>query len=143
MVLMAEAAFGFVGGIIAVLSNSPEAASHTNHFWPFCLWSTFIISGGMFLLNILNTYQDLHAKFVFLVFVELGYVAVWALFYVIAAIISFVPGWWSMPAIIGYVELALFLLDGFFHFQGYRTKGAENLPPAATHDSFSIEDSFY
>ena len=120
MVITAEAALAVIGSIVGAVFQSG--------FLAFCLWSTLIISGALLLLNILNVYQLLQAKFSHLAKVELGYVAVWALFYLISTIISFVPTFWTPDAIIGYVEFALFLLDGFFHFRMYRSGGATEPP---------------
>merc|ERR1719284_1287356 len=119
MIVTAETALGGIGGIIALVEFSG--------FMSFCLWTTFMISGALVLLNVLNVYQALHTKFSFLTKVEFGYVAIWALFYIIATIWSFIS--WGISSIIGYVELALFLLDGFLHFRVYRSGGG-NPPPA-------------
>jgi len=119
MIVTAETALGGIGGIIAAATFSG--------FLGFCFWGTFFISGTLVLLNILNVYQALHAKFSFLTKVEFGYVAVWALFYLIATIWSFLS--FGIASIIGYVLLALFLLDGFLHFRVYRSGG--DATPAA------------
>ena len=140
LILTAELAVGFIGGIIAVV--------YSDHFLSFCLWTTILISGIMLVLNILKAYRTLHDKFAFLIFVELGYVAVWALLYVVAAIVSAVPGSWNAAAVFGYIELTLFILDGYLYFRIYKEFEAEkasNSHPVATdmHDQFSIDDSFY
>ena len=63
-------ALGGIGGIIALVEFSG--------FMSFCLWTTFMISGALVLLNVLNVYQALHTKFSFLtkvviiVFLQLG-----------------------------------------------------------------------
>jgi len=119
MLVTAETVLGGIGGIISLVTFSG--------FMSFCFWSTFFISGALVLLNVLNVYQALHAKFSFMTKVEFGYVAIWALFYIIATIWSFIS--WGISSIIGYVELALFLLDGFLHFRVYRS-GGSNPPPA-------------
>ena len=49
---------GGIGGIIALVEFSG--------FMSFCLWTTFMISGALVLLNVLNVYQALHTKFSFL-----------------------------------------------------------------------------
>ena len=51
-------ALGGIGGIIALVEFSG--------FMSFCLWTTFMISGALVLLNVLNVYQALHTKFSFL-----------------------------------------------------------------------------
>lgn len=121
MLVTAEAVLGGIGGIISLVTFSG--------FMSFCFWSTFMISGALVLLNVLNVYQALHAKFSFLTKVEFGYVAIWALFYIIATIWSFIS--WGISSIIGYVELALFLLDGFLHFRVYRSGGSNPAPADA------------
>ena len=80
-----------------------------------------------FLISI-NIYPFLQTKFYHLPKVELGYVAVWALFYLIATIISFVPTFWSAGAVFGYLELALFLLDGFLIIRMHRSGGTTGPP---------------
>ena len=132
-VITAEASLGLIGGIMTAVVPSG--------FLAFSLWSTLTVSGAILLLNILNVYQLLHAKFSFLVKVELGYVAVWALFYLIATIISFIPTLWTIGAIIGYIELALFLMDGFLHFRVHRGEGGGNAPPADRGHSFGHQIS--
>jgi len=122
MLVTAEAVLGCVGGIICAVSS-------WSGYMSFVMWTTVMISGTLVLLNVLNTYQALHAKFPILTKVEFGYVAIWTLFYAIGTIISFVPTFWSIFYIIGYVELALFLLDGFLHFRVFRS-GGDNAPPA-------------
>jgi hypothetical protein len=96
-------------------------------FMSFLLWSTFFLSGILVLLNVLNVYQALKMKLSFLVYVEFLYVAIWSALYFLAAIMSFVS--WGIPYIVGYVMLALYLLDGFLHFRVYRSGGG-NAPPA-------------
>ena len=121
MIITAEAVLGIVGGIIA-------AATFTS-FMSFVFWSTVAISGALLLLNVLNVYQAVQVKFSHFPKVEFGYVVVWALFYIINTFISF--AYWNISYIIGYVELALFLLDGFLHFRVYKS-GSGNVPPADT-----------
>ena len=140
LILTAELAFGFIGGIIAVV--------YSDHFLSFCLWSTILISGIMLVLNVLKAYRTLHDKFSFLIFVELGYIAMWVLFYVVAAIITAVPGSWNAGSVFGYIELVLFILDGYLYFRIYKEfeagKSSKSHPVAADmQDQFSIDDSFY
>lgn len=122
MIITAQTAFALIGGIITAVQYSALLS--------FNFWSTLIVSGAVLLLNLLNAYQALHAKFSFLVKVELGYVGLWALLYLVATIISFIPLSWTVGAIIGYVEFALFLLDGFLHFRVYRSGGGGSAPAA-------------
>jgi len=129
MIVTAETALAAIGGLIAsVLFYG---------FLSFCFWGTFFISGALLLLNVLNVYQALHAKFAFLTKVEFGYVAVWALFYLIATIMSFIS--WNIPYIIAYVELVLFALDGFLHFRVYRSGG--DAAPAADAETASDDQT--
>jgi len=125
MIVTAEAALAAIGGIISLVVGGV--------FLRFCFWATFCLSGSLLLLNVLNVYQALHTKFNFLAKVELGYVAVFILLYVIATIMSFIS--FGISAIIGYVELALFLLDGFLHFRVYRSGGG-NAPPPDTETGY-------
>ena len=120
MITTAETLFGLIGGIIT--------AAIPSEFLAFCFWTTLIFSGALLLLNALNMYQFLQSKFSLLPKVELGYVAVWALFYLIAAIISFVPTFWSAGVVFGYLELALFLLDGFLIIRMHRSGGTTGPP---------------
>ena len=94
LILTAEFAVGLIGGIIA--------AVYADHFLSFCLWSTILISGIMLALNVLKAYRTLHDKFSFLIFVELGYIAMWVLFYVVAANI-----WLSVLSGKGYLKDAI------------------------------------
>jgi len=119
MLVSAETVLGAVGGLIASVMFYG--------FMSFLLWSTFFISGLIVLLNVLNVYQALKMKLSFLIYVEFGYVAIWGGLYIVAAIMSFVS--WGIPYIVGYVMLALYLLDGFLHFRVYRSGGG-NAPPA-------------
>jgi hypothetical protein len=119
MIVTAEAALAAIGGIISIVVKGGLLS--------FCFWATFCVSGSLVLLNVLNVYQALHTKFSFLAKVEFGYVAVFILLYVITAIMSFIS--FGISAIIGYVELALFLLDGFLHFRVYRSGGGDAPPP--------------
>ena len=120
MIITAETLFALIGAIITAVIPS--------EFLAYCFWTTLILSGALLLLNALNVYPFLQAKFSLLAKVELGYVAVWALFYVIAAIISFVPTFWSAGAVFGYLELALFLLDGFLIIRMHRSGGTTGPP---------------
>ena len=121
MVVIAETAFGLIGAIVTIIAGTD--------FWSLVFWSTLTISGTILSLNIVNTCQALHAQYSFLAKVEFGYVAVWALLYLIGTIISVVPTFWNGVAVIGYVELAIFLLDGFLQFRGYRSGGGGYPPP--------------
>ena len=58
-VVLSLQAFGLIGGIITAVQWSALLS--------FNFWSTLIVSGGILLLNLLNAYQALHAKFSFLV----------------------------------------------------------------------------
>jgi len=124
MIVTAEAALAAIGGIISLVVGTGLLS--------FCFWATFCISGSLVLLNVLNVYQALHTKFSFLAKVEFGYVAVFILLYVITTIMSFIS--FGIAAIIGYVELLLFLLDGFLHFRVYRGEG--NAPPPDTETGY-------
>ena len=123
MIVIAETAFGLIGALVTIAAGSD--------FWSLVFWSTLIVSGTILSLNIVNTCQALHVQFSFLTKVEFGYVAVWALLYLIGTIISFVPTFWTGVAVIGYVELAIFLLDGFLHFREYRSGGGGGYAPPA------------
>ena len=113
--MTAEAIFGLVGGVITSI--------YYDLFWQIVFWSTLIVSGTILLLNLLNAYQPLRTKASFLGTMEFGYVVLWALLYLIGTIISFIPKFWMVGAVIGYIEGVLFLLDGVLHFRVYRGGG--------------------
>ena len=123
-VIVAEAAVALLGGII-------------NSFWggmagpflSFVFWTTLIISGLIVVLNICKVYQILFVKFgTAFVQAEQIYIGVWAIFYCISTIVSFFG--WGASNLFAYVELALFIVDGYCHLKmpRYSSGDGQNLP---------------
>ena len=125
-IIAAEAAFALLGGIM----NAVSVSSGT--FLGLALWTTFFISGSIVVLNICNVYEKIYARFGTLVVqCEQIYIGVWAIFYAINAILSWIPMMWGFAYLIGYLELGLFVFDGYLHHTKPRYSSentAENLP---------------
>lgn len=102
----------FLGGLINIFSGSG--------FTGFLFWSTFSISGSLLLLNVFGAYAAINAKFGFFFKVEFGYTALWALLYLIAAIVSFIPSFWYISNIVVYFVVIAFGVDLFFRYRIYR-----------------------
>lgn len=120
-IIAAEAVFGLLGGIINSVYSSP--------FLGFALWTTMMLSGAIIVLNVCNLYEKIYAKFGnLMVQVEQIYIGLWIIFYAINAVLSFI--FWNGSYIIGYIELVLFIADGYFHYKTPRFSSdtAENFP---------------
>ena len=123
-IIAAEAAFALLGGIMNAVSGGT--------FLGLALWTTFFISGSIVVLNICNVYEKIYARFGTLVVqCEQIYIGVWVIFYAINAILSWIPLMWGFAYLIGYLELGLFIFDGYLHHTKPRYSSettAENLP---------------
>jgi len=110
----------FLGGIINILSASLSAP-----FLTFLFWSTFFISGALLLTNVFAVHSVIVAKITIFTKVEFGYKVIWALFYLIALIMSFVPLFFGSSSVIAYFSLAAMAADLFFHYRIYRSGSGE------------------
>ena len=122
-IIAAEAAFALLGGLINTVSGGK--------FLGFALWTTVFISGSIVVLDICNMYENLYGGFGTLVVqCEQIYIGVSILFYAINAILSGIHIW-GLAYLIGYLELGLFVLDGYLHHTKPRHSSenmAQNLP---------------
>ena len=90
-----------------------------------------IISGLVVLLNICQVYEKLYARFGQVVVQgEQIYIGVSAVFYGIETIISFFS--WGAGNLIAYIELVLFIVDGYLHYKmpRYSSDTSKSLPDA-------------
>ena len=127
-IITAEAACALLGGILAPVESLGGTAGP---FLSFVFWTTFLISGLIVLLNICNVYEKIYLKFGNVVVQsEQIYIGVWAVFYAIATIVSFFG--WGASNLIAYVEIILFIVDGYFHYKNPRfaSDSPESLPDA-------------
>ena len=127
-VIAAEAACALLGGI---LNSIPFLGGLAGPFLSFVFWTTMIISGLVVLLNICQVYEKLYARFgQVVVQSEQIYIGVWGLFYVIATFISFFA--WGAGNLIAYVEVVLFIIDGYLHYKmpRYSSDASNSLPDA-------------
>jgi len=120
MVQGAVVGLSFIGGLINIFAGGG--------FLAFLLWSTFFISGGLLLTNVFSVHAVINARFGFFWKVEFGYIVIWTILYLIAAIISFIPFQWTVSNIVGYFIVFLFAADLFFRYRIY--KGAPTGAPA-------------
>jgi len=119
-IITAEAAIALLGGIVNCFKFGIGGG-----FLSFVFWTTLIISGLIVVLNICKVYQLLFLKFGnALVQGEQIYIGVWALFYGIATIVSFF-GWGGSDLFV-YIELGLFIADGYFHYKKPRNSSEDN-----------------
>ena len=141
-IVCAEGMVALVGAIL----NSQSYIVRASSFLAFVLWTTIIFSGVIIVLNVLNLYKKLIDKFGVIVGqCELVYAGLWLIFYLICAIFSFIPGsneknrlgwkwsnesgkivqvynsYWSathsLVHVCGYIEILLFLVDGYLQYK--------------------------
>ena len=123
-IIAAEAAFGLLGGIINIVWGGLAGP-----LLGFTFWTTLIISGNIVLLTTCNVYEKIYAKIGnLLVQLEQCYIGLWILFYAISTILSFIT--WGLSNLVAYIELVLFIVDGYFHYKSPRfTADAEQSIP--------------
>lgn len=116
MVMAGQVVLALIGAIISLITST---ALHA-----FAFWSTLIISGVFLLLHICNLMQTIEAKFPLITRVQLGYVGVWTILYIIVSIVSFFG--FAISAILVYAILIVFLIDLFIRYREYRSGSGPN-----------------
>lgn len=122
MLMGGQVVVSIVGGIVNIFSLGLATG-----LLGFLFWSTAVISGFLLLCHVCNLIQMIEAKFPIFAKVQLGYIALWTILFLIACILSFIT--FGVSAILGYIDIILFIIDGGLRYRAYRAVASS---PAAT-----------
>ena len=129
-IVCAETVLALLGGILNATHRCKGDV-----FLGFMFWTTFIISGAFMFLNVFGAWEKLVEKYAYQVFnvtvhdtekwFNVLYVGSRIFFYIICAIISFFPLYWSIAYIVGYIELLLFFVEGYILYKMKNAKSGD------------------
>ena len=111
-ILVAEACFGLLGGIINAFWGGLAAGLLT-----FLFWSTLVLSGLLVLLHICNIYDRVQERLGAALWrqIEISYIGGWILLYLMATILSFIN--FGGSNVIAYIELVLFAAEALITYR--------------------------